>query len=128
MSLALLEGQSLEHQGASGDTPVPLLEVVLPSGRISPVQGVLEHLPEFPREPLEIGAQLWVVFDCCYGPVQGPDEEGGDDQGHLSPVRPEPGGLEAEVVIALPQEVPTPVELPGEALGQRKAGFGSRSS
>ena len=42
---------------------------------------------------------------------------------HLGPIRPKPGGLAADNIVALLQETPTLVEVPRVTLGRWQARF-----
>ena len=78
---------------------------------------MIKHPFELIGERLKIGRKLWVIPHSSHVPVQCPVSEGGDDQGHLGPIRPKPGGLKLEEQLALPQETLTLMKLPGVGLG-----------
>ena len=88
------------------------------TGHGGPVRGMVEDPPELFQEEWEINGHLWVSSHHCHCPIQGPVSEGGYDECHLGPIRPKPGGLAADDIMALLQETQTLVEIPRVTLGR----------
>ena len=105
------QGPELEH--VLGHALESLLDGVQPPGSIDAVGGVVKRPPELQGESRQVGGELRVAVDRCHGPIQSPIGQRGDDEGHFSTVRAEPGGLELKHESALAQEAPAPVKLPG---------------
>ena len=84
---------------------------------------MVKHPAELYREGRQVRGEQRVSPNRGHGPIQSPVGQGGEDECHLGPVRPEPGRLAADIVIALLQEAPTLVKVPRVALGKRRARF-----
>ena len=110
-SLIPWEEHGAELQGVLRGAPGSLRDTVQPSGCIGPVRGVVKCPPELYREGRQVGGEQRVAPNRGHGPIQSPVGQGGEDECHLGPVRPEPGGLAVDNIMALLQETPTLVEV-----------------